>query len=253
MERAGAQDGRGERVPQREGGIALEERRARHLRRERARPPQAERIEAREQHATCRPRFPDHRDGGGSEPPIVGAIALELHVDEQRRWRLRQHLGQQRNALAAELLGKPRARIEGADRRPRCLREERRMARGPAQRLVVEHHHFSGRAPLRVQLDTVGAQLRREPEGGQRVFRGRARRAAVRPDERPPGPQELLRRGPARASVHPRTWKEQGTWEISGSASSSSSSSWCCSSSGRARFRSSATRWAAGSATSSGR
>ena len=60
------------------------------------------------------------------------------------------------------------------------------MARGPAQRLVVEHHHFSGRAPLRVQLDTVGAQLRREPEGGQRVFRGRARRAE--PD-RPRQPQ----------------------------------------------------------------
>ena len=78
MERAGAQDGRGERVPQREGGIALEEQRARHLRRERARPPQAERIEAREQHATCRPRFPDHRDGGGGEPPIVGAIAHRL-------------------------------------------------------------------------------------------------------------------------------------------------------------------------------
>ena len=169
----------------------FEEQRARQRRGERARAKQTERIERAEQHPLFGARLANHANDLGGEAAIIGPLALELDVDEERLRCSGEDLGEERNALA-----RLAAAFARAEESSRCsslqLASSRRPGTPPVpgERGIVEDHHLAGSAELRVELDSIGPLRGSERECSEGVLWRVPRSAAVGPDERPIGAGE---------------------------------------------------------------
>ena len=108
---------------------------------------------------------------------VAGALDLDVQGDAIAE--LRQHVGEPRDALAAELGGEPRAGIEPRELGRRTITDRAAPVGSALEGLVVDHDQLAVGRELTIELDGLGPEIERRREGRMRILGSASRRAAM--------------------------------------------------------------------------